>query len=224
MAIVLSQSIRSLENNSIPVSSEQKNGINSVTSAIWRALQQQQWKPLSEIIDALYEELPKIQGLTLSDPDNNENITATIGDNIRLALALGITNTQAWNILLFGRKEREKEYDTSGNKNPNLDLIVAAKAILSKWSTIFKAGDGYLGQILQSISFTGNFAYEQTDSDGDAKHIIMPVFAGTTESGIQIPPDKKIQAIHVAEFARMNPGELTAKAEAYRQFVIKTLR
>jgi hypothetical protein len=57
------------------------------------------------MIDVLYRELSTINGLTLSKPDANGNITVTIGDEIRLALALGLTNTQTNKILLFGRQE-----------------------------------------------------------------------------------------------------------------------
>jgi hypothetical protein len=186
-------------------------------------MSEQQWKSLSEIINALYSEIPNMEWVTTSEPDQNGNVIVTIGDDIRLALALGITNSNTNNILLFGRKEGENDYDASGNKNPLLDLPVAAKAILSRWSTVFKAWEDYLNQKLQNITFTRQFAHERTDGQWDASHIIMPVFAGTTETSIQIPPDKKIQTISVQDFENMDPKQLTAKAEAYRQFVASTL-
>lgn len=223
MATVLSQWTYHLWENPLPITTEQWNFVNFITGNISRIISEQQWKSLSEIIDTLYSELPRMEWITASEADQNGNVTVTIDDDIRLALALGITNMNTNNILLFGRKEGEKEYDASGNKNPLLDLPVAAKAILSKWSAVFKAWEDYLNQILQSLEFTGRFAYEKTDGQWDASHIIMPVFTGTTETNIQIPSDKKIQTISVQDFANMDPKQLTAKAEAYRQFIANTL-
>ena len=223
MATVVSQGVYSLGDNSLPITIEQKNWVNHITGAFSQIIWEKSWKSLSDIIDALYGELPKINGLSLSKPDDNGNITVNIGDDTRLALALGITNTRANKILLFGRKEWEKSFDASGNKNPNLDLVVAAKAFLSKGSTGFKAGNMYLNQVVDWIQFTWNFAYEQTDETDDKKHVIMPVFAGVTDTSIQIPADKKIQTVSAQEFANMTPEDLTAKAEAYRQYIAKTL-
>ena len=224
MATVLSQWVYNFETNDLPLTDGRKNSVDFVTGAVWIVLHEQKWKPLWDIIEVLYQELPKISGLTLSVPDQNGNIIATLGDDIRLALALGITNTQANNIMLFGRKEGEKEYNADGNKNPNLDLVVAAKAILSKWSTAFKPGNDYLDEVVNQIAFTWKYAYEQTDGQGDSEYIIMPVFAWTTASQIQIPQDKKIKTVSVEKFVQMKPVELTAKAEAYRQYVTKTLQ
>jgi|GEM_PF-5528834 len=51
----------------------------------------------------------------------------------------------------------------------------------------------------------------------------MLVFAGVTATSIQIPADKKIKTVSAQEFANMTPEDLTAKAEAYRQYIAKTL-
>lgn len=220
MANVLHQWIYDLDKNNLPLSQKQKNSVQLVTWMVGMVLDGAKGKTLSEVIDTLYRELPVIEKqswLQSSSPDANGNITTTLGDDVRLALAIGIYNSATNNIVLFGRKEGEKLYDESGNKNPLLDLPVAAKAILSKGSTAFKVGDAYLAQVLDSLNFTGKFAYEQTNGDGDAQHIIMPVFAGTTATNIALPDDKKVQVYSLGDLKNLNPEELTAKARAYQQ-------
>ena len=84
---------------------------------------------------------------------------------------------------------------------------------------MFKVGEEYLKQILQTITFTGNIAYERTDEDGDAEYIVMPVFAATTKTNIAIPPEKKVQIFSRGDFEKLDSHGLTAKAQAYRQYL-----
>jgi hypothetical protein len=105
MATVLKQSAHGFEDNTLPIWEDRRNRVNFALWAIERILRKSRWARLSDMIDVLYRELSTINGLTLSKPDANGNITVTIGDEIRLALALGLTNTQTNKILLFGRQE-----------------------------------------------------------------------------------------------------------------------
>lgn len=219
MATVLSQWIYSLGESTFPLPSDTRNSVNLITDKLSRFAQTQNGNTLSEIIDQLYAMLSTIGDLTISKPDNQGNIIATIGSDVRIALALGITNIHANNISLFGRKEWEKHFDANGNSNPNHDLIVAAKAILSKWSTIQKAGESYLEQSLWHINFTGEFAHEETDGQWDARHVIMPVFHAETVGDYTPPTDKPIQVVSTQEFTKMNPTSLTAKARAYQRYI-----